>query len=169
MREVDRRDAELRRERLRDVVFGDVAELDERLPELHPGGLHLLERLLELLVRDELRLDEEIPELHGHAVILASQGAPARSLLWAPLSGDPGRLVPATTFRRRAVTEPIGITVLAMTGRCRASSENQRKSLPRFRSSAVSFSRSCGWTLNASNTPASVSTVSFSRIEALSL
>ena len=66
--------AELRRERLGDVVFGDEAQLDERFAELHAGGLHFLQRLLELLRRDELRLDEEIPELDGHAGILAGLG-----------------------------------------------------------------------------------------------
>ena len=67
------------------------------------------------------------------------------------------------------MTDPMGMTVFAMTGSRRSSSENQRKSFPLFRSSAVSFSRSWGWTLNASKMPASVSTFSFSRTDALSL
>src|ERR1035437_6945336 len=175
VREVDRRNAELSRQRLGDVVLADVAQLDERLAELHSGGLDFPQPFLKLLARDEFRLDEEIPELDGHFLILAGQGAAGGSVFLAMLSGvlagpaGPEDFVPAVIFVRRAVTDPMGITVLAIPGRRRSSSENQRKSFPRLRSSSVSFSRSWGCSLKASNTPASVSTRSFPRTWALSL
>ncbi len=66
VRQVDRRDAELRRQRLRDVVFGDEAEPHERLTQLHPRVLLLLERQRELLGVDELRLEEKFSQFDRH-------------------------------------------------------------------------------------------------------
>ena len=66
VRQVDRRHAELRGERLRDVVLGDEAEPHERLAQLHPRFLLLLQGRGELLRVDELRLQEKFSELDRH-------------------------------------------------------------------------------------------------------
>ena len=68
VREVDGRDAELLRQRLRDVRLGDRADANERLADLAALLALELQRGLELLLRDELLLEEEVPEFYGHGM-----------------------------------------------------------------------------------------------------
>ena len=60
--EVDRRDAVLLREEVRDLVVADVAELRERVAEVLARALLLVLRLPELRERDQLLADEELAE-----------------------------------------------------------------------------------------------------------
>ena len=64
--EVDRRDAELLRETLGDVVLGDEAELDQGLAELSARVLLELEGLLELILCDQAGFGQQFAETYAH-------------------------------------------------------------------------------------------------------
>ena len=66
MREVDRGNPELLRERLGDVALGDRADADERFADLAALFALELQRGFELILRDQLLLEKEVPEFYGH-------------------------------------------------------------------------------------------------------
>ena len=63
--QVDVAQAELSRQRLRDLVLGGEPEVDEHAPEAPPRALLLFQREPELLLRDELLRHQDLAEPHA--------------------------------------------------------------------------------------------------------